>query len=336
MKLGVYTAALHEKPLPEALDDIKKLGLEGAEINSGGFLRTPHLPVRELLASADARSEYLGLFKDKGIELTALNCNGNPLDPTEVGESQAEDIFTSIEIAAHLGLKRVITMSGAPGSEPGSTLPVWNVVPWHSAFLEVQEYQWNEVGIPFWKKIQAFAADHDVRVCIEMHPGNIVFNPRSLERLVTEISATHVGAELDPSHLFWQGIDPTEAVKSLGELVYNAAAKDTRINPISRVNGNIDDSFRFVEKGDPHWLDMGGDYWLSGWPLNPSWDFVAVGKGHDVKWWRGFLNALRDIDPNMAVNIEHEDREMGQWEGLELAAETLKRAAGRPVEQNGS
>ena len=106
-------------------------------------------------------------------------------------------------------------------------------MPWHSAFLQVQDYQWNEVAIPFWKKVQAFAADHDVKVCLEMHPGNVVFNPRTMQRLATEINATHIGAELDPSHLFWQGIDPTEAATALGELVYNAAAKDTRINEMA-------------------------------------------------------------------------------------------------------
>ena len=242
---------------------------------------------------------------------------------------QAQDIYTSIEIAALLGVKRVITMSGAPGSEPSSTLPVWNVVPWHSAFLKVQDYQWNEVGIPFWKKVQVFAADHDVKVCLEMHPGNIVFNPRTLERLVTEIDATHVGAEMDPSHLFWQGIDPTEAVKSLGSLVYNAAAKDTRINALAKVNGTLDDSFTHVGKDDPGWLSLGGPHSLSGWPKNSSWDFVAVGRGHDMSWWAGFLDALEAVDPDMAVNIEHEDTELGQMEGLQYAADTLLQAAHR-------
>src|SRR5690625_3376943 len=329
MRLGVYTASLHDKSLPEALDDIKELGLEGAEINSGGFLETPHIPMQDLLKNDSARSEYLGLYADKGVELTALNCNGNPLDPTAVGEAHSQDIFDSIAVAAHLGLKRVITMSGSPGSEASSTIPVWNVLPWHSAFLQIQDYQWNEVAIPYWKRVQEFAAYHDVRVCIEMHPGNVVFNPRTMERLVTEINATHVGAEMDPSHLFWQGIDPTKAVESLGGLVYNAAAKDTRINPISKVNGNIDDSFRLVKEGEPDWLTLGGDYTLGGWPVDASWDFVAVGKGNDINWWRGFLRALEAIDPNMPINIEHEDHEMGQWEGLEYAANTLKEAAGR-------
>jgi sugar phosphate isomerase/epimerase len=329
MKLGAYTACLHDRPLEDALTVISELGLDSAEINSGGFLPAVHLPIEDLRSSETARSEYLALFEHAGVTLTALNCNGNPLDPHPEGAKQAKDLYDSIEVAALLGVKRVVTMSGAPGAEPTSTLPVWNVVPWHSAFLQVQDYQWHDVAIPFWRKVQAYAADHDVKVCLEMHPGNVVFNPRTLERLATEIGATHVGAEMDPSHLFWQGIDPTEAVRSLGDLVYNAAAKDTRINPLSKVNGNLDDGFRWVPREDPRWLSLGGPHSLSGWPAESSWDFVAVGRGHDVDWWAGFLEALQAVDPDMAVNIEHEDQELDQMAGLRYAADTLLRAAGR-------
>ncbi len=330
MKLGAYTACLHDQPLPDALRVLADLGLESAEINSGGFLPPVHLPVDDLRASEQARQDYLGLYEDAGITLTALNCNGNPLDPNpEVGPAQAQDLFDSIEIAASIGVTRVVTMSGTPAASAGGQYPAWNVLPWHSVFLDVRDYQWNEVAIPFWRKVQAHAADHDVKVAIEMHPHNVVYNPATLERLATEIGATHVGAELDPSHLFWQGIEPVEAVDHLGDLVYNAAAKDTRINAAARVNGVLDDRFTRVRSDDPDALSLGGSYTLSGWPTNASWDFVAVGRGHDVDWWRSFLQALERVDSAMAVNIEHEDQELDQMEGLRSAAETLLAAAGR-------
>ncbi len=287
-----------------------------------------HLPIEELRSSEGARSEYLEMFANAGITLTALNCNGNPLDP-QVGHKQAQDIFDSIKIAALLGVKRVVTMSGTPGTSADAKLPAWNVQPWHSAYLDVRDYQWNEVAIPFWKKVQAAAADADVKVCIEMHPHNVVYNPATLERLVTEINATHVGAEMDPSHLFWQGIEPIEAVNYLGDLVYNAAAKDTRINAAARINGVLDDRFVRVSPDDPGALSLGGNYTLSRWPENPSWDFVAVGHGHEVEWWSAFCQALGKIDADMAVNIEHEDQELDQLEGLASAAKTLLQAAGR-------
>ena len=321
MQLGAYNACLADKTLPEALDLIKSLGLTSAEINSGGFLPPIHLPVDDLRSSEDARQEYLGEFTSRGLTLTALNCNGNPLHPA-AGFPHSQDLIDSIELAALLGVSRVITMSGAPGGEPGTSVPVWNPLPWWSPFLDVQDHQWS-VAVPYWKDVQARAAAADVRVAIEMHPGNIVFNPRTLHRLVEETGATHVGAEMDPSHLFWQGIDPVLAVADLGELVYIAAAKDTRINDAAKVNGVIDDSFYRVAEGEPGYLPLGGGSTLSGWPKSPSWDFVAVGRGHDTAYWTEFLRALHKVDPDLPVNIEHEDQELDQLEGLRFAANTL-------------
>ncbi|MEU9289510.1 sugar phosphate isomerase/epimerase [Streptomyces sp. NPDC048275] len=324
MKLGIYTAILHDRPLREALEVIKSLGLTGAEINAGGFLATPHLPVEELLSGALAPEDYLKVFSETGVELTGLNVNGNPLDPDPVaGPKHAADLRRAIEVAGLLGVRRVVTMSGLPAAEPGGATPAWNVNPWHSAYLDSLEYQWDTVAVPFWREIEALAAEHGVKVCIEMHPHNLVFNPATLKRLVERVGATHIGAEMDPSHLFWQGIDPVAAIEDLGPLVFHAAAKDTRINERCRVNGVLDDRFTRVTE-DP--LGLGGHWTLNAWPAESSWDFVAVGRGHDEAFWQGFLDALRKVDPGMAVNIEHEDMELGQLEGLEVAARTLRAA----------
>jgi sugar phosphate isomerase/epimerase len=330
VKFGAYTACLHDKPLADALQTLSDLGLDSAEINSGGFLPAAHLPIEEVQSSKDARDEYLGLFTSAGVTLTALNCNGNPLHPDpEVRQKHANDVREAISLAALLGVKRVITMSGLPAAHDGGTAPSWTVIPWDSVYLDAQDYQWREVAIPYWKDIDARARDADVKVCIEMHPHNLVYNPATMERLVTEVNATHVGAEMDPSHLFWQGIDPVAALDRLGELVYMAAAKDTRINEAAKVNGVLDDRFGRVSRDDPGAVSLGGRYTLSRWPEGSSWDFVAVGRGHDVGFWREFVQKLEAIDPDMAVNIEHEDQELDQLEGLRRAAETLLEAAGR-------
>jgi sugar phosphate isomerase/epimerase len=330
MKLGAYTACLHDKPLPEALEILRELGLDSAEINSGGFLPAVHLPIDDVRDSRDAREEYLEQFAAAGLTLTALNCNGNPLDPDpRVRDKHGNDVRVAIELAALLGVKRVVTMSGLPAADARSTLPAWSVLPWHSAYLDSRDYQWNEVAIPYWKDIDARARDADVKVCIEMHPHNIVYNPATMERLATEINATHVGAEMDPSHLFWQGIDPIAAIEHLGDLVYNAAAKDTRINEAAKINGVLDDRFGRVAPDAPDVVSLGGRYTLSRWPENASWDFVAVGRGHDVDYWAAYLQALERVDPDIAVNIEHEDQELDQLEGLRHAADTLLHAAGR-------
>ncbi|MDI3387838.1 sugar phosphate isomerase/epimerase [Streptomyces sp. B-S-A8] len=257
--------------------------------------------------------------------MTGLNVNGNPLDPhPEAGPRHAADLRRAIEVAGLLGVRRVVTMSGLPAAEPGGRVPAWNVNPWHSAYLDSLEYQWDRVAVPFWRDVEQLAARHGVGVCIEMHPHNLVFNPATLRRLVERTEARHIGAELDPSHLFWQGIDPVAAVEDLGPLVFHAAAKDTRLNPRCRVDGVLDDRFTRVTRSP---LSLGGPWTLNDWPTESSWDFVAVGRGHDTSYWRDFLAALARVDPDMAVNIEHEDAELGRLEGLEVAAGTLRAAA---------
>ena len=159
MKLGAYTACLHDRSLPETLKILGELGLTGAEINAGGFVPAPHLPIEQLQHGGGAVEAYLKLFDQAGITLTGLNVNGNPLNPDpEVGPKHAADLKQAIELAALLGVKRVVAMSGLPGSEPGARYPSWVVNPWDSQYLDVLDYQWKEVVIPFWTDIQARAA----------------------------------------------------------------------------------------------------------------------------------------------------------------------------------
>jgi sugar phosphate isomerase/epimerase len=326
MELGAYTAVLHDRSLPETLKVLGDLGLTSAEINSGGFIGTPHLPVDELLTSPGAREDYLGQFAAAGIALTGLNCNGNPLNPLpDVGPKHAEDLRRSIELAGLLRVSRVVTMSGVPGSDPGAAYPSWVINPYDSQYSDVQDYQWD-LAVPFWRDIDARAEAAGVKVCIEMHPHNIVFNPPTLERLVERTGATNVGAEMDPSHLFWQGIDPVLAVERLGPLVFHAAAKDTLIHDNARYAGVLDD--RHVRVTDSP-VSSGGRNTFNAWPADPAWEFVHVGRGHDVDFWARFLTALSHVDPDMAVNIEHEDASYDPIEGLRLAADTLIEAKAR-------
>ena len=324
MKLGVYDAILHDRSLTDALKVVADLGLEGLEINSGGFLKPHHIPqLAEIAACQDAAKNYLRRFEGTGVAIAGLNCNGNPLHPNkEIGDKHAEDIRLSIRAAAALGQDRVVTMSGLPGGEPGATRPNWIVNAWNSAALDVLDYQW-EIAAAFWTEIDQLARDHGVKVALELHPQNLVFNARDIRKLAELTGATNIGVELDASHLFWQQADPVAVVRDLGPLVFHAAAKDVRINEEhARINGVLDNGFRRLRPDEPR-TNLGGDEWANEWPKDSSWDFVALGKGHDVAYWTEFIRALHEVDPDMCLNIEHEDVELGRIEGLEVAANVL-------------
>ncbi|MHA7861431.1 sugar phosphate isomerase/epimerase family protein [Tessaracoccus sp. Y36] len=324
MRLGVYNAVLHDRSLEEALAVIAGCGLEGIEVNSGGFLPPVHIPdIAEIAVDPAAAKKYLARFDGTGVVLAGLNCNGNPLHPNAtIGDKHAEDIRVSIRAAAALGQNRVVTMSGLPGGEPGATLPNWIVNAWNSASLDVLDHQW-EIAAPFWAEIDKLAGDHGVKVALELHPQNLVFNARDVRKLVDLIDAKHIGVELDASHLFWQQADPIAVARDLGPLIYQAAAKDVRINTRhAALNGVLDNGFRRLREDEDR-TNLGGDEWANEWPKDSSWDFVALGKGHDVEYWAEFISALHEIDPDMWLNIEHEDTELGRVEGLEAAAEVL-------------
>ena len=329
MKFGVYNAILHDRSLPEAIEVIAKLGLTGIELNSGGFLPAVHIPTFDDILSSDAaRDEFLGLFEGTGVEIAGLNCNGNPLHPDPViGSKHAEDVRRSIRLANRLGQHRVVTMSGLPAGEPGGRRPNWIVNAWNSAALDVLDYQWS-VAEEFWREIDREAVDLDVKVALELHPQNIVFNPAGMRELVERTGATNVGVELDASHLFWQWMDPVAVAQDLGPLVFHAAAKDVRINPAAAVYGVLDNRFRRLAPEEPR-TNLGGDEWANEWPRDAAWDFVALGRGHDAVYWSTWLAALYAIDPDMLVNIEHEDVSLGRIEGLEIASAVLLDAARR-------
>jgi sugar phosphate isomerase/epimerase len=326
MRLGVYNAILHDRPLADALGAVADLGLTGIEINSGGFLPPVHIrQIDDIIASKKAAADYLAVFEGTGVEIAGLNCNGNPLHPVaEIGRSHAGDVRRSILAAAALGQTRVVTMSGLPAGERGGSRPNWIVNAWNSAALDVIDYQFD-VAVAFWQDIDRLARDNGVTVALELHPQNVVFNPATIRRLVEQGGLTNVGVELDASHLFWQQMDPVAVIRDLGPLVVHAAAKDVRINPAAAINGVLDNSFRRLRADEPR-TNLGGDEWANEWPVDSAWDFVALGKGHDTAYWTQFLSALYDVDPDMAVNIEHEDVSLGRIEGLEIAASVLMAA----------
>lgn len=327
MKLGVYGAILHDRPLRDALKVVKEIGIQGLEVNTGGFLPAVHVPnMTEILASDMARDDFLEIFHESGVEIAGLNCNGNPLHPNPtIGSKHSADVVRSIQLAERLGQKRVVTMSGLPGGEPGSTVVNWVVNAWNSSALDVLDYQF-EVAAKYWREINQLAADHDVKVALELHPQNLVFNVPTIRELVERTKATHLGVELDASHLFWQQMDPVAVVRELGDLVFHAAAKDVRINTANaEIVGVLDNSFRRVSQTEFR-TNLGGNEWVNEWPKKSAWDFVAVGAGHSAAYWAEFIRACEEVDSEMWINIEHEDTSMGRIEGLRYAFDTMNSA----------
>ena len=307
MKIGLYTDGLPDLSFTEALDWIAAQGVKAVEIATGGFSNAPHCEPDQLLNDENARTAFNAAIESRGLTLSALNCNANPLDPhPERGKAHQEIIFKSIELASKLGLDTVVTMSGCPGDPSGSPYPNWVNHPWQPEFAELYNWQWNEVITPFWQKVGGFAADHGVKIAIEMHPGQAAYNTRTLLRL-REIAGPSLGANLDPSHLFYQGMDPLLVIRTLGQnFIFHVHAKDTRLDPYEMaLNGGIDMRLMHLV-------------------TERAWGYRTLGFGHDELWWRGFVSALRAVGYDGVLSIEHEDTLMSAREGIVKSVEFLQ------------
>lgn len=307
MKLSVLTVPLYDKSLEETLELLSSLGVQQVELGAGGFPGNTHLNPAYLLNDPEKQSEIHQLLKKYNMEISAIACHVNPVHPQkEVAEKANEELRNAILLAEQLHVDTIITFSGCPGDSEGSKFPNWVTCPWPEDFLHILEYQWQEKLIPYWKKTSAFANEHGVtKIALEMHPGFCVYNPETLLKLRAAVGDT-IGANFDPSHLFWQGIDPIQAIKALKGAIYHFHAKDTFIDQRNTdVNGVLDTK---------HYGDI----------LNRAWLFRTVGYGHDFKTWKDIISTLKAVGYDGAISIEHEDALMSITEGLTKAITLLK------------
>jgi sugar phosphate isomerase/epimerase len=306
MKLGVFTVLFGGQPLEKALDYICASGLEAVELGVGGYPGSAHCPVDDLLASKAKAAGYKKRITDRGLEISALSCHGNPLHPdAAVAKEDRETHRKAVRLAEMLGVPVVVNFSGCPGAGPKDTTPNWITCPWPPYFSEALAWQWEKKLIPFWSAEAKFAKDHGVVIGFEMHPGFPVHSTETLLKLRKACGPT-LGANFDPSHLFWQGMDPLVSLKALGKAVFHVHAKDCRVDPENTaLNGVLDTK---------HYGDV----------LGRSWVFRTVGYGHGEGFWRDFVSTLRLIGYDGAISIEHEDSLMSVNEGFQKAVAFLK------------
>lgn len=307
MKLSVFSPVLASMSLEEALKKLHEMGVQSIELGSGGFPGTAHLNPDELIDNDEKISQIKHLLKKYEIEICALSCHGNAVHPNkEIAAKFHSDFEKTCTLANQLGVDTVITFSGCPGGSPEDKTPNWVTCPWPDDFGEILEYQWNEVLIPYWKKASEYAKSKGIKkIAFEMHPGFCVYNPETMLR-IREAVGDILGANFDPSHLYWQGIDPVYAIRKLGDAIYHFHAKDTKIDEINtKTNGVLDTK---------HYGDE----------INRSWIFRSVGYGHDYQCWKDMMSTLRMVGYDGAISIEHEDSLMTPMEGLGKAIKMLK------------
>src|SRR5438477_1875067 len=304
MRVGVFTALLAQMPLDDVIAKLKSLGVSTVELGTGNYPGDPHCKL-DMLDDKTARNDFKRKLEDNGISISALSCHGNPLHPDPARAKHDQEVSRrTILLAQKLGVPVVIDFSGCPGDSDKAKYPNWVTCPWPPEYLDVLAWQWEKKTIPYWTKHAKFAADHGVKVAIEMHPGFVVYSPETMLRL-REAAGPAIGCNYDPSHMFWQGIDPIAAIRILGDAIFHVHAKDTQLYAANLPLTGVLDTKPYTDE------------------RNRGWIFRTCGYGHGAEWWKEFASTLRMFGYDNVLSIEHEDSLLSPEEGLRKAAQFL-------------
>ena len=309
MKLSVFAVLLKDRPFDEACKDLAEAGVQQVEIGCGGYPGKEHCDPEVLLHDDKKLEEFKNTLKKYNLTIAGLSTHGNAVHPVpEIAKKFHDDFVNAVLLAEKLGVETVVTFSGCPGGSPVDRTPNWTTCAWPEDYLEVLDYQWNKVLIPYWKEQAEFAKAHGIKkIAFEMHPGFCVYNPETLLKLRNAVGDI-IGANFDPSHLFWQGIDPVAAIRYLGEqnAIYFFHAKDTKIDEINTAKNGVLDTKHYSDE------------------IHRSWIFRTLGYGHGMTTWKDIMSALRMVGYDGPISIEHEDSLMSVNEGLKKAIAVLK------------
>jgi sugar phosphate isomerase/epimerase len=304
MRVGVFTPLLSQLSLPDVLKKLAALRINTIELGTGNYPGDAHCKLA-MLDDSRGLVAFQNVLADHGAQISALSCHGNALHPAKARAEKDRAVSRkSVLLAEKLGIPVVIDFSGCPGASPRSTAPNWVTCPWPPEYLQVLDWQWNEVVAPYWIEHAKFAQDHGVKIAIEMHPGFVVYSPETMLKL-RAIAGPAVGCNFDPSHLFWQSIDPIAAVRVLEGAIFHVHAKDTQLYPSNLQRAGVLDTKPYTDE------------------RARSWIFRTCGYGHGAAWWSEFISTLRMFGYDSVLSIEHEDSLLSAEEGLTKAAHFL-------------
>jgi sugar phosphate isomerase/epimerase len=301
MKLGVFAVLFGNRSFEETLDLVSELGLDAIELGTGCWPGDAFCNPNVLLGSATKRKALRHAIESRGLMISALSCHGNPIHPQARTARHDHAVFEkTLRLAAKLDVATVVTFSGCPGGSAQARQPNWITAPWPPEFAAMLDWQWKERVAPYWKAAAKTAHNAGVRVAIEMHPNFVAYNPDSMLRL-RDIAPGTIGCNFDPSHMFWQGIDPVAAIRALGDCIYHCHAKDCRIDAHNTAVNGVLDSKSYTREAERSWI------------------FRTVDWGHDALVWKDIVSSLRLAGYDHVLSIEHEDSIMSADDGLRKA-----------------
>jgi sugar phosphate isomerase/epimerase len=311
VELALMSASMLDRAWEDVLDAAVANGVRQIEACAGGHIPTTHYDPIRLSADQAERDWFRASLESRGLTLCSFSCHGNPLHPDpRRAHRDHDDFVATCRLASELRVRFVSVLAGLPAGGPEDRTPNWMI---NSAFPGQDEaycWQWEERVLPYWREAARIADAHGVTICIEPHSADVVYSTPTFERLRDEIGPT-IGMNFDPSHLWWQGMDPVVVIEAVGDAIETCHVKDAIIDPRRVARDGV---------ASHHPYDR--------WDARP-WSFSTPGYGHSELAWRRLVAALRCAGYDGTLSIECEDPFMTPDDTLAASVQVLLGAVPR-------
>lgn len=305
MKIGMY--AINDKLWEEACKFAKKAGLQAIELSTGGYDGIQHCNPIKMVKDEEAIKNLKNLADKNNLEISELNCKGNPIHPNkDIADKYISELEASMNIASKIGVKVISVLGGLPGAAEDALYPNWITNPFPFFFIKSLKWQWESKIIPFWKEMAKKSKKMGIKFGFEMEPGDVIYNPQTLLKLREAVGMEEIACNLDPGHLFHQGIDIEVCIRKLDNMIVHVHIKDAIISKsVVEYTGVIDAKMYSEMK-------------------TRAWNYATIGYGHDMQFWKNFISTLRMIGYEGVLSIENENTNMSANEGFNKSVEFLK------------
>ncbi|MDQ3864030.1 MAG: sugar phosphate isomerase/epimerase [Actinomycetota bacterium] len=216
-------------------------------------------------------------------------------DPEGVRQRAAEEMKDTARAASRFGVKTVTGFTGSSVWRKLYFFPPTSQEEIDEGFRDFAE-RWNPILDVF--------DEEGVRFAFEVHPTEISYDIHSTQRALEAIGRRKAfGFNFDPSHLYWQFVDPVKFVDRFSEHIYHAHMKDAQ-RTLDGESGILSSHLPF------------GDY-------RRGWDFRSVGRGGVD--FEEVIRALNRVGYDGPLSVEWEDAGMERVHGATESAEFVRK-----------
>ncbi len=310
-KISLMTGQFADIPLEQLCKELRSMGYDGAELACLG----DHFIVQQAANNQGYCTEKLELLNGYQLDCKVISghligqCVGDVYDsrldnfapskyagkPEEIRNWAIEEMKMLAHGAKNL---KVDTVSFFTGSS------IWRYLYSFPQTTEEMIEEGYEKIKELWSPIMDEYDRCGVRLALEVHPTEIAFDYYSTQKLLETFEDRNtLGLTFDPSHLLWQGVNPTIFLKDFGKKVYNVHMKDVKVNRDGRA-GLLGSHITF------------GD-------TRRGWNFVSIGHG-DVNFAE-IMRELNQMKYDGNITIEWEDSGMDRLYGAKEALSYIQK-----------